>query len=226
MNMLCKKTIGFLVAGSVLTLITFAKSAPGSQSQNRSNEEIEVLPAQGNIYMLVGAGGSGNTTVQVGKDGVLLVDTQLPQNSEKILAAIHRLTDKPIREIINTSGAADHIGGNEKLAKAGARLGFVQQVTSLLGSGAIIRAHLNVLDRMSAPTGKQPPVPSPFWPTDAFSGEKKDLYFNGESIRLLHQPGAYTDGDIIISTRRTSVRWSQHGIRGSCSLRSSTCFKL
>ena len=57
--------------------------------------EIHVLPAQGNVYMLVGAG--GNMTVQVGKQGVLLVDTQSAGVSAKILAAVRKLSDKPIR---------------------------------------------------------------------------------------------------------------------------------
>ncbi len=68
--------------------------------------------------MLVGAG--GNITLQIGDSGVLLVDTQYAQLSDKIVAAIRTLSDKPIRYIINTSFDADHTGGNESLAKIGA----------------------------------------------------------------------------------------------------------
>ena len=61
--------------------------------------------------MLVGAG--GKSTVQVGKDGVLLVDTKLAAQADKLIAAIRKISDKPIRYIINTSADADLTGGNE-----------------------------------------------------------------------------------------------------------------
>ncbi|MBV9492958.1 MAG: MBL fold metallo-hydrolase, partial [Acidobacteria bacterium] len=81
--------------------------------------EIESFHVQGNVWMLVGAG--GNIAVQVGDEGVLVVDTGLAQNSEKVLAAIKKLSNKPIRWIINTHYHPDHTGGNEALAKAGAK---------------------------------------------------------------------------------------------------------
>ena len=69
--------------------------ASAQQNQNLDNVEIHALPVQGNVYMLVGAG--GNITLQVGSEGVLLVDTQFAQLSDKVLAAIRRLSTKPIR---------------------------------------------------------------------------------------------------------------------------------
>ena len=79
--------------------------------------EIHILPVQGEVYMLVGGG--GNTTVQVGKDGVLVVDTKLAAQADKLIAAIRKISDKPIRYVINTSADADLTGGNEKVADAG-----------------------------------------------------------------------------------------------------------
>ena len=67
-----------------------AASAQNRGQQNFDNVEIHTLPVRDNIYMLVGAG--GNITVQVGKDGVLLVDTEYAQLSDKILAAIRKLS--------------------------------------------------------------------------------------------------------------------------------------
>src|SRR5437773_1953660 len=82
--------------------------------------EIHTLPLQGNVYMLVGAG--GNITVQIGKDGVLLVDTEYAEISDKILAAIRKLSDGPIRNIINTHYHPDHTSGNANLRKAGSMI--------------------------------------------------------------------------------------------------------
>jgi cyclase len=94
--------------------------ALGQQAQNFDNVEVHVLPVQGNVYMLVGAG--GNITMQVGKEGVLVVDTMYAGLSGKVIAAVRTASDKPIRYIINTHVHGDHIGGNEKIAKAGSTI--------------------------------------------------------------------------------------------------------
>jgi len=64
------------------------------QNQNFDKVDVRVLPVQNNIYMLVGAG--GNITAQVGKDGILLVDTQFAEMAPKVVAALRKLSDKPI----------------------------------------------------------------------------------------------------------------------------------
>jgi len=172
--------------------------------QNFDNVEIKIQPAQGNVYMLVGAG--GNITVQTGKDGVLIVDTQYAPLSTKILAAIRTLSSGPIRYIINTHVHPDHTGGNENLRKAGSTIagGNVAGDLQDAGQGAQIIAHDNVLKRMSA-RGVQPPIPASAWPTSTFIGEDKKLFFNGEGIHIVHQPAAHTDGDSIVFFRRSDV---------------------
>src|ERR1700674_2656596 len=166
--------------------------------------EIHVLPAQGNIYMLVGAG--GNVTVQIGKDGVLVVDTQYAALSNKILAAIRTLSSGPIRYIINTHVHADHTGGNENIRKAGSTIagGNVSFDIQDAGQGAQILAHDNVLKRMSS-RSLTPPIPAAAWPTSTFVGDDKKLFFNGEGIHIIHQPSAHTDGDSIVFFQRSDV---------------------
>jgi len=156
--------------------------------------EISTFHVQGNVYLLVGAG--GNIAVQTGEEGVLVVDTGLAQNADKALAAIKKLSDKPIRWIINTHFHPDHTGGNEALAKAGAKTN---------GGPAEIIAHENVLNRMSAPAGKVSPTPTAAWPTDTYFPEEKDIFFNGEAVMLYHDHAAHTDGDSIVFFRRSDV---------------------
>ena len=138
---------------------------------------------QGNIYMIVGAG--GNITVQTGKDGVLVVDTGLAPMADKVLAAIKTLSNGPIRYIINTHYHADHTGGNEKIRLAGSTIVGANVTGDIkdAGVGAAILSHNNVLNRMSAPTGQQAPSPDGGWPTSTFLGDQKKLYFNGEGSR-------------------------------------------
>ena len=168
--------------------------------------EVHVLPVQGNIYMLVGAG--GNITVQTGKDGVLLVDSGFDQTAAKVLVALHTLSKGTVRYIINTHVHGDHTGGNEKIAKAGKTIAggnVVATIGESAGEGATIIAHEKVLNRMSAPTGSQAPTPQGAWPTDTFFINEKNLFVNGEGIQILHIPEAHTDGDSIVFFRRSDV---------------------
>jgi cyclase len=192
-----------------LTILAIAAAGGWAQpAQNFDNVEIHLLPVQGNIYMLVGAG--GNITVQVGKQGVMLVDTQFAPLSDKIVAAIRKISDRPIRYILDTHVHADHTGGNEKLAEAGTTIeggpGFrAIGVAMDKPQGAHVWAHENVLKRMSAPTGSQPAMPFAMWPTDTYIGDVKEFFFNGESVEMMHVPNAHTDGDSIVYFRRSDV---------------------
>jgi len=176
----------------------FVEFAAAQQNQNLNSVEIHILPVQGNVYMLVGAG--GNITVQVGNDGVLIVDTQYAPLSEKILAAVRTLSKGPIRYVINTTYDADHTGGNEPIRKAGSTIagGNVAGDIQDAAEGAQIIAHDNVLMRMAN-------RPSGSLPTSTFLGDSKKLFFNGEGIEINHQPAAHTDGDSIVFFRRSDV---------------------
>jgi glyoxylase-like metal-dependent hydrolase (beta-lactamase superfamily II) len=150
----------------------------GQQTQDFSKVEIHVLPVQGKIYMLVGAG--GNITVQAGTDGVLLVDTMYAPLADKVVAAIRTISNGPIRYIVDTHVHGDHTGGNEPLRKAGSTItgGNVSADIKDSAEGAQIIAHQNILNRMSAPKGPDT-AKSAAWPTDTYLGDEKDVFFNG-----------------------------------------------
>jgi cyclase len=186
-----------------------APAAPAPQGRGArgaappaADADIHTLHVQGNVYMLVGAG--GNITVQIGDDGVLLVDTGLAQNAEKVVAAVRTLSNKPIRYIINTHVHPDHVGGNDVIGRLGSTIAG-GNVGAGAGVGAAILSHENVLNRMSAPTGQQAPFPTTAWPTDTFITKQKELFFNGESLQIIHQPSAHTDGDSIVYFRKSDV---------------------
>ena len=166
-------------------------------------QDIQVLRVQGNVYMLAGPG--GNTIVQAGDAGVLVVDTQTAAVSDKLLAAIRGISPKPIHYIVNTSIGADRIGGNAALAKAGPTRPNATPVQAGLGGNVdgktTILAHETVLNRMIANKEIAPDG----WPTETFFGDDKEIFFNGEGIEVLHQPAAQTDGDAIVFFRRSDV---------------------
>ncbi|MDP9112356.1 MAG: MBL fold metallo-hydrolase, partial [Acidobacteriota bacterium] len=182
----------------------YAQKRPGGAN------EIEVLEVRPNFFMIAGAG--ANIAVQLGELGAVLVDTGSARMTDPVLAAIRKITNQPIRYIINTSAEPDHVGGNEKLSKAGeslippnnaASVNVVNEVNQT--GGAAILATDNVLNRMSAPTGQASPFPTAAWPTETFSEDEKDTYLNGEGIQVLAQPAAHSDGDAIVFFRRSDV---------------------
>ena len=197
------KLLAWLVAIAVLLAV-----GVGAQAQTGDLDVVQLRP---NFYVIGGAG--GNIVVQTGPEGVILVDSGTTARADQVLAAIRRLTDLPIRYIINTSMDADHTGGNEKLARAGlsilpgavvAGAGLDDDVVSNFGRASVL-AHENVLGRMSAPTGRQSPVASGLWPTKTFNYHQYSMYLNGEGIQVIHQPAAHTDGDTIVFFRRGDV---------------------
>jgi cyclase len=174
-----------------------------SAARPKPTGDVRVVPVQGNLYMLAGAG--NNVAMQVGDDGVLLVDSGEGTMTEKLMAAVRTVSDKPVRYILNTHAHRESVGGNEAIAKSGSRVGGGLVVAGPAGTGASVIAHEEVLFAMSAPTGQTSPYPSGAWPTDAYEGDTKEVFANGEAIQLFHQPAAHTKGDSLIFFRRSDV---------------------
>jgi glyoxylase-like metal-dependent hydrolase (beta-lactamase superfamily II) len=193
-------TIALLLVLGARTDTAFGQRAPASA--------IEVVQLRPNFYVIGGAG--SNIVVQIGPEGVILVDSGSTARADEVLAAIRRLTPLPIRYIINTSMDADHVGGNEVLSKSGlsilpgavaAGAGLGDDVLANFGYASVL-AHENVLTRMTA---AEPPIPSVFHPTKTFFYHTYSMYLNGEGIQVIHQPAAHTDGDVIVFFRRGDV---------------------
>ncbi len=173
--------------------IALAASLSGAAGAQRdfSQVEITVQQARGNIYTLFGAG--GNIGVSIGDEGVFLIDDQFAPLTDKIVAALATLTDKPVKYVINTHYHGDHTGGNENLGKR----------------GAIILAHDNVhkrvLTRVVDAMEKKGDGPGPAsLPVISFS-ENLSLYINGDEARAVHVRNAHTDGDSLIHFKGANV---------------------
>ncbi len=173
---------------------------------NRTSEHIDILRVRGGVYMLMGAG--ADIAVQVGSDGVFVVDTGLASMTDKVVAAIRELSNGPIHYVVDTSADPDHTGGNAVLRKLGTTIagGDVLRLESDATEGAQVIAHENVLNRMSAGVNGKPSArPFDAWPTETYHLAKRDMFFNDEAIQIVHQPDAHTDGDSILFFRRSDV---------------------
>jgi cyclase len=179
----------------------------GGQTSITAPGGLEVLQLRPNFFMIAGAG--GNIGIQIGDDGIVVVDAGSAASAASVLAAIQKLSPRPIRYIIDTSADPDHVGGNETLSKAGQTLftipGSIGLPGNFLGGVASILSAEKVLSRMSAPTGETSPFPAGAWPTETFDHARKYMFLNGEGIEILHQPAAHTDGDAIVFFRRSDV---------------------
>ncbi len=169
---------------------------------------LEVLDVRPNFFVIAGAG--GNLGVQVGEDGVVVVDAGSAANASAVVAAITRITPKPIRYVIDTGPDADHVGGNDALSKAGEAL-FPNNTRIAGQQGAFTRpvaailATEGVLQRMTAASGSTPAYPTGAWPTETFHYARKYMFMNGEAIEVLHQAAAHTDSDAFVFFRRSDV---------------------
>ena len=160
--------------------------------------EIHVLHVQGNVYMLLGDG--ANIAVQTGEQGAFVVDTGAGRLTDKVVAAIGELTDRPIQFIANTSFRTEHTGGNVAVKLAGVDLslpGSFFASADIVFSATII-GHQNVQNRMHD-------RPTQGWPSDTFLELRRRKYFNDEAIEIFYQPNAVTDGDSIVHFRQSDV---------------------
>jgi cyclase len=188
----------------IALVVTLVLQAPPSRVAAQAGDALDVVKVRKNFYLIAGAG--GNIGVQIGSDGIVLVNAGTAQASDRVLAELKKLSDLPIRYIINTDADRDFVGGNEKLSKAGFTIftnalgnsGFVGAMTN--GAAAAILAHESVLSRMTKEN-----YPAAAAPTEAFYASRKPLRMNDEGIEVLYQPNAHSGADSFVLFRGSDV---------------------
>jgi glyoxylase-like metal-dependent hydrolase (beta-lactamase superfamily II) len=149
-----------------------------------SKVEIKANKVNDKFYTLDGQGGT--IGVLLGPDGVFMVDTQFAPLSDKIAAAIRKLTPLPIKYIVNTHVHADHTGGDENFGRMGATIIAREELRQRL-------AHPN------PQANGQPGVPTaPIGLPKLTYGNRMTLQFDGEEVQLIAVPRAHTDGDTMV----------------------------
>lgn len=190
----------FLIVYSALALcLGLSVWVVATQQQDFSKVEVKASKANGNVFMLTGAG--GNIGASVGPDGMLIVDDQYAPLAEKIRATLKTLGTGPLKFVLNTHWHGDHTGGNAKLS-----------------TEATIIAQDNVRKRMETEQkifGETIPAsPKEALPVITYINALT-LHFNGEDILVRHFPHGHTDGDsVIYFTTSNVVHMGDHFFTG------------
>jgi glyoxylase-like metal-dependent hydrolase (beta-lactamase superfamily II) len=193
------------VCGVILSSQLGTTGAAQTAREAAPTGDLTTVTVRPNFFMIAGAG--GNVGVQVGEDGVVLIDAGSVNRSADVIAAVKGITPRPIRYIMNTGPDDDHVGGNEVVSKAGETLFANTRLAGreFLGGGASILSAEAVLRRMSTVAGSRPAYAAGGWPTETFHYPRKYLFLNGEGIEVLHQAAAHSDGDAFVFFRRSDV---------------------
>jgi glyoxylase-like metal-dependent hydrolase (beta-lactamase superfamily II) len=174
------KTTLFALSFAVLATTAYAQ-AP---QPDFSKIEIKTTKVTDNFYTLEGQGGT--IGVLVGPDGVFMVDSQFAPLSEKIAAAIHQISDKPVRFMVNTHVHPDHTGGNANFAKMGVTIFARDELRYRL-------AHPSP----GANGAPGTPAPPEALPVVTYEGPVT-FHMDGENVHLIPIRRAHTDGDTLV----------------------------
>ena len=153
-----------------------ANTAVQAQQQDFSKVEIQTTDLGHGMYML--EGGGGNITVAVTPEGVIMVDSQFAPLSAKIKAAIAKVSQAPVRYLINTHHHPDHTGGNANFAK----------------DGAVIVAQENARKHLAAPGANGQTQPAAALPVMTYV-DGIDIHLGDKIAEVRHVAPSHTDGD-------------------------------
>lgn len=173
-------------------LLCFLAQPGAAQQIDFSKVEVKTTDLGNGVYLLNWRG--GDSVVLTGPDGTLLLDTSVVQMIDKIRAATAKVSDKPVRYVVNAHAHADHFGGNEVMAKAGATVIAHENVRRRMRDGWYIAAFNQNIR----------PSPAAALPVVTYR-DRMSIDFNGETIDLIHVDAAHTDSDSVVHFKRANV---------------------
>jgi len=189
------RTITTAMPIACLCAVLVAAPAAAQVPAAADDHTVEVAPGIYNVTWGNDWGNMGlNVGVSVGEDGLLLIDAQEEAAVPRLIARIGRISDKPVRYVINTHWHFDHVGGNAAFARQGAAI-IAQENTRT----RLMTEQPNPLGRATQHT-----FPAAFWPTIAFK-DSLALHVNGDDVEVLHFPNGHTDGDAIVWFHKADV---------------------
>ena len=174
-----------------------------ARGQGIDYAKIEILTEKAgpNLYMLSGSAGAdpghedaagGRIGVLAGPDGIFMVDSQYAQITDKVVAAVRKISTEPIRYLVNTHVHPDHTAGNANIVKMGALLFAREELREEL---------LRPAGRGNVPSGDPARLPVVTYGM----GDPVKLRLNGEIVDLIPVRAAHTGGDTMIRFENADV---------------------
>ena len=163
--------------------LVYSTINPANAQDRFADVEVKATAIKGSVHMLTGAG--GNIGVSAGEDGVLIIDDQFAPLAEKIAAQLGELGSDEPKYVINTHYHGDHTGSNAFFHSH---------------KGATILAHENVRVRLANDEKIKPEA----LPTITYEDGIK-IYFNGETLHVMHLAVGHTDGDSVVWFEQPNV---------------------
>lgn len=136
--------------------------------------KLTTIKLKDDLYVIHNDFVPGNTTVLVTNDGVLLVDDKFDIDHEGIMTELRKITDKPVKYIVNTHHHGDHSGGNAKFQAMNAVIVASQEA------------------RQQMVTYNQPGLP------DIVIERHAHIFLGGKNVALYHFGRAHTNGDVVV----------------------------
>jgi glyoxylase-like metal-dependent hydrolase (beta-lactamase superfamily II) len=170
-----------------------------------SAQDLQLLPVQGNVYMLAGA--AVNVTVQVGRDGVLLVDAPPANRVAEAMALIRKISALPIRHVISTGPDAERISGDRALEPYAEPMpgDFLSNLRTGGGSKLDVLVQNNLFNRLDALAAAERPPFDGAVVTAEYGTPERDFYMNGDAVIVYHPAGAHSDSDSMVHFRHADV---------------------
>ena len=195
---------GYVMLRSFLVAIAAVSLSTWAQGQGIDYAKIEILSEKiaPNLYMLSGSAGAdpghqdaagGRIGLLTGPDGIFMVDAQYAQVTDKVVAAIRKISPEPIRFLVNTHVHGDHTAGNANFVKM----------------GALLFAREELREEMLRPPAAGSPAPArdpARLPVVTYGmGDPLKLRLNGEVVDLIPVRAAHTGGDTMIRFENADV---------------------
>lgn len=165
----------------LLVAILAAVGVSAEEADRFADVQVKAQPVNGNVYVLMGAG--GNIGATIGSDGTLIIDDEFQPLAGRIQKALTELNGDAPKLIINTHFHGDHTGGNP-----------------VFGETGTIIAQDNVRTRLAAQTAFPPRGLPIITYTDRIT-----VHFNGDTLDVIHLPPAHTDGDSVVWFHEANV---------------------
>lgn len=180
----------------VLAAAAAAFLSASAHGQGIDYAKIEILTEKiaPNLYMLSGSAGAdpahedgagGRIGILAGPDGIFMVDAQYAQITDKVVAAIRKISPAPIRFLVNTHVHGDHTGGNANFAKMGAVLFAREELREELA-------------RQPGPARDPARLPIVTYGMNTYGMDPVKLHLNGETVDLIPVRAAHTGGDTMV----------------------------